>query len=60
MVAVIGGPEPASIALHARHGFVERGRLKALGRKHGRWLDVVTMQRALGQGSGDDPPFEPA
>lgn len=38
----------ASIALHARHGFVEAGRLPAIIRKFDRWLDCVYMQRALG------------
>jgi phosphinothricin acetyltransferase len=44
IVAVIGGAEPASIALHAALGFREAGRLKAMGFKHGRWLDSVYMQ----------------
>lgn len=48
MVAVIGGAEPASIALHARFGFVEVGRLRQVGYKFGRWLDSVYMQRAIG------------
>ena len=48
MVAVIGGAEPASIALHAALGFREAGRLKAMGFKHERWLDNVYMQRELG------------
>lgn len=47
MVAVIGGAEPASIALHARLGFVEVGRLKNVGFKCDRWLDSVYMQRHL-------------
>jgi L-amino acid N-acyltransferase YncA len=47
MVAVIGGAEPASIALHARYGFAEVGRLTAVGFKFNRWLDSVYMQRAL-------------
>ena len=59
MIAVVGGADPGSIALHARHGFTERGRLHAVGRKHGIWLDVVYMQRPLGQGSFAMPPFEP-
>lgn len=59
MIAVIGGAEPASVALHARHGFNERGRLHAVGRKHGVWLDVVYMQRALGEGGLTMPPAEP-
>ena len=60
MIAVIAGSEPASIALHARAGFVEVGHLKAVGRKHGQWLDVVYMQRALGPGDGAPPGVEPA
>lgn len=55
MVAVIGGAEPASIALHARCGFSEVGRLSGLGWKHGRWLDNVYMQRALGAGTSSPP-----
>lgn len=47
MIAVIGGAEPASIALHAACGFVEAGRLKAVGWKKDRWLDNVYMQRSL-------------
>lgn len=47
IVAVIGGAEPASIALHARLGFEEVGRLKAVGWKQERWLDSVYMQRDL-------------
>jgi L-amino acid N-acyltransferase YncA len=47
MIAVIGGAEPASIALHAKCGFAEVGRLTAVGFKFGRWLDSVYMQRRL-------------
>jgi L-amino acid N-acyltransferase YncA len=47
MVAVIGGAEPASIALHASCGFHEAGRLHAVGWKKERWLDNVYMQRDL-------------
>lgn len=60
MLAVIGGGEPASVALHAALGFVETGRMPAVGRKHGRWLDTVYMQRALGEGAGTAPAVEPA
>ena len=55
MVAVIGGAEPASIALHEACGFSEAGRLLAAGWKHGRWLDNVYMQIALGKGSSAPP-----
>lgn len=60
MIALIAGSEPASLALHARFGFAEAGRLAAVGRKHGRWIDVITMQRTLGPGAGIPPQIEPA
>ncbi len=60
MIAVIAGTEPASVALHARAGFVEAGSLKAAGRKHGQWIDVLYMQRALGSGDSMPPTREPA
>ena len=44
VVAVIGGAEPSSIALHAKCGFREAGRLRSVGWKQGRWLDSVYMQ----------------
>jgi L-amino acid N-acyltransferase YncA len=47
MIAVIGGAEPASVALHAACGFDEAGRLKAVGWKKERWLDNLYMQRSL-------------
>lgn len=59
MVAGIAGTEPASQALHAKFGFAEVGRLKAMGRKHGQWLDVLYMQRALGEGDTTPPDEEP-
>jgi len=49
MVAVIGdSANTTSIALHARLGFHPVGTLRAVGYKHGRWLDTVIMQRGLG------------
>jgi phosphinothricin acetyltransferase len=58
MVAVIGEPtNVASIRLHERFGFELVGIFKGLGRKHGRWLDTVQMQRAIGPGTGQ-PPIE--
>jgi phosphinothricin acetyltransferase len=48
VIAVIGDSyNAASIALHARFGFYHAGRLDAVGRKFGRVLDVVLMQRDL-------------
>jgi L-amino acid N-acyltransferase YncA len=48
MIAVIGGAEPASIALHRKLGFVHAGTMRDVGRKFGRLLDTVYMQRTLG------------
>jgi len=59
MIAVIAGSEPASVALHARAGFDHVGRLRSAGRKHGQWLDVIYMQRALGPGDSAPPQEEP-
>lgn len=51
MVAVIGdSANSASVALHAAAGFDHIGTLRSVGWKHGRWLDTVLMQRALGPG----------
>ena len=56
MVAVIGdSANAASIKLHERAGFRLVGVLPSVGFKHGRWLDCVIMQRALGQGDESPP-----
>ncbi|WP_245806066.1 GNAT family N-acetyltransferase [Erythrobacter donghaensis] len=44
MIAVIGGGEPASVALHRKLGFVHAGRMRNVGFKFGRKLDTVYMQ----------------
>lgn len=44
MIAVIGGGEPASVALHEKLGFVHAGRMRNVGFKFGRTLDTVYMQ----------------
>ena len=59
MIAVIGGGEPGSVGLHAALGFAPTGTLHAIGRKHGRWLDTVYMQLALGEGARTPPTEEP-
>jgi len=56
MVAIIGNSENlASIRLHERLGFRKVGVFEAVGFKHGRWLDTVIMQRALGAGDASTP-----
>ena len=46
MARIVGGHE-ASIALHAACGFEHAGVEREVGRKFGKWLDVVLMQRLL-------------
>jgi phosphinothricin acetyltransferase len=57
MIAVIGDStqQAASIALHADAGFKHAGILPDTGFKHGRWLDTVLMQRAIGAGGKTEP-----
>ena len=59
MIAVIGGAEPASVALHRKLGFREAGRLASVGRKHGRWHDTRYLQLPLGPGDSTPPKDEP-
>jgi L-amino acid N-acyltransferase YncA len=47
IIARIVGGHDASIALHRACGFSEIGIEQEVGRKFGRWLDVVLMQRML-------------
>jgi phosphinothricin acetyltransferase len=56
MIAVIGdSANTASIALHARFGFLRVGTLRSVGYKFGRWVDSVQMQRPLGAGDATPP-----
>ncbi|MBV8652223.1 MAG: N-acetyltransferase, partial [Alphaproteobacteria bacterium] len=52
MLAVIGdSANEGSLRLHTRLGFRTIGHQIAVGLKFGRWVDVVQMQLALGEGS---------
>ncbi len=56
MIAVIAdGGSGGSLSLHGALGFELIGTLKAVGFKHGRWLDTTLMQRTLGAGAGALP-----
>jgi len=56
MIAVIGdSAQIGSIAVHERAGFSHIGTLRSVGFKHGKWLDTVLMQRALGKGDTTTP-----
>lgn len=47
MIGGIDGSNAASIAFHAAFGFEEVGRLREVGWKFERWLDLVYMQKIL-------------
>lgn len=56
MLAVIGDSANAgSIGVHRACGFEDVGVFKAAGWKFGRWLDVVLMQKNLGEGDATEP-----
>jgi phosphinothricin acetyltransferase len=56
LMAIIGDSENApSVGLHAALGFTYIGAARAVGFKHGRWVDIVWMQRALNDGAASDP-----
>ncbi len=47
MVAAIGGENTAAIAFHSRLGFAKTGHLPQVGRKLGRWQDLILMSRII-------------
>jgi L-amino acid N-acyltransferase YncA len=47
MVGVLSADNEASLRLHQRLGFVETARMPQVGKKFGRWLDAVVVQRIL-------------
>jgi L-amino acid N-acyltransferase YncA len=47
VIGAISSDNAASLALHHSQGFTETGRLPEVGRKFGRWLDLVFMQKQL-------------
>jgi L-amino acid N-acyltransferase len=47
VIGRIGGHNEASVAIHRSCGFELVGVEREVGRKFGRWLDVVVMQRLL-------------
>jgi L-amino acid N-acyltransferase YncA len=50
VIAVIADTgSDASAALHRRLGFTQAGLLSGVGRKHGRWIDTLLMQKELMQ-----------
>ena len=56
LIAVIGdSANVGSIGVHRATGFTPVGTLSACGWKFGRWLDVVLMEKSLGDGSQSPP-----
>jgi L-amino acid N-acyltransferase len=49
MVGGIDADNAGSIRFHRRLGFVEVARMPEVGFKFGRWLDLVLVQRTLGE-----------
>ncbi|MFI5508266.1 GNAT family N-acetyltransferase [Mycobacterium sp. NPDC051804] len=49
IIAVIVDTESAaaSLALHRNRRFIDAGRLRAVGFKHGRWLDTLLLQHSI-------------
>ena len=56
LVAVIGDSgNAASIGLHRSLGFTDAGVGRSFGFKHGRWVDIVWMQKPLNGGDESAP-----
>ena len=56
LIAVIGDSKNAgSIGVHRSNGFTHAGTLTNSGWKFDRWLDVVLMERSIGNGSNSRP-----
>ncbi|MHA1164301.1 MAG: GNAT family N-acetyltransferase [Alphaproteobacteria bacterium] len=56
MIAIIGdSAHVASIEFHKSLGFTYAGNIVSVGYKHGKWLDTVFLQRALGSGDKTPP-----
>jgi len=47
MVGAVDAANEGSVRFHERVGFVEQGRLREVGWKHDRWLDLVFMVRRI-------------
>jgi phosphinothricin acetyltransferase len=59
LIAVIGdSANAASIGLHRAAGFTDAGAIRSCGWKFERWLDIVLMEKSLGDGDST-PPHNP-
>lgn len=55
MVAMIASENSSSVRLHEHQGFRQAGLVEGFAFKHGRWIDALLMQRALGEGGSSLP-----
>jgi phosphinothricin acetyltransferase len=56
LIAVIGdSANAASIGVHRSQGFEAAGVIRSCGWKFGRWLDIVLMEKTLGDGDRSAP-----
>jgi phosphinothricin acetyltransferase len=56
LIAVIGDSNNAgSVGVHRAAGFTAVGTLQSCGWKFGRWLDIVIMEKTLGEGDTTPP-----
>lgn len=59
LIAVIGdSANVGSVGVHRKAGFAQVGVLQSCGWKFGRWLDVVLMDKTLGDGDSTSPETE--
>ena len=60
MIGGLSADNETSLRLHERLGFVETARMPQVGKKFGRWLDLVFVQRILDERErpGDPTPTE--
>jgi L-amino acid N-acyltransferase YncA len=56
MIAVIGDARnERSISLHTSAGFTHVGTMKSCGWKFNQWLDVLIMEKSIGDGNSTFP-----
>ncbi len=56
LIAVIGdSANAASIGVHRAEGFTPAGLFKSCGWKFGKWLDIVLMEKTIGDGDATSP-----
>ena len=56
LIAVIGDSNNlGSVGVHRAAGFTQVGVMRSVGWKFGRWLDIVMMEKTLGDGDNSAP-----